>query len=104
MQLYVKFMFTLTLGLAGVGLVMKTVIETLFSDWDPVVDARRWWKNATHRHSGIESVRAEDILQELEGRRRGDAPRPPARAIDRRRQSLRDVAQAEERLSSPASV
>lgn len=104
MQLYVKFMFTLTLGLAGVGLVMKTVIETLFADWDPVLDARRWWKSASHRSSGINSIRAEDILQEIEGRRSGAVPRLPARAIDRRRESLRDVAQAEERLSSPAAV
>ena len=103
MELYVKFMFTLTVGLVGVGLVMKTVLETLLHDWDPVVDARRWWKSHAHRSSAIEHVRAEDILQEIEGRRQG-APKPAGRAIDRRRESLRDMDEAESRLSSPAAV
>jgi hypothetical protein len=104
MELYVKFMFTLTVGLVGVGLVMKTVLETLLSDWDPGVDLRRWWKAYSHRSSALEHVRAEDILQEIEGRRHGAVPRAPVLAIDRRRESLRDVNEAENRLSSPAAV
>ena len=104
MELYVKFMFTLTLGLVGVGLVMKTVLETLFSDWDPAQDMRRWWKSYSHRSSALDHVRAEDILQEIEGRRHGAVPRPPALSIDRRRESLRDVDEAENRLSSTAAV
>ena len=104
MELYVKFMFTLTVGLAGIGLVLMTVLETLLADWDPVVDLRRWWKGYAYRHSGIAHIIAEDILQEIEGRRDGAVPRAPVRSIDRRRESLRDVAQAEERLSSPAAV
>jgi len=103
MELYVKFMFTLTVGLAGVGLVMKTIFETLLYDWDPVVDMRRWWKVHSHKSSAVEHVRAEDILQEIEGRRQG-APRPAGRAIDRRRESLRDMDEAESRLSSTAAV
>ncbi|MDE2510037.1 MAG: hypothetical protein KGL74_02845 [Elusimicrobia bacterium] len=104
MELYVKFMFTLTLGLAGVGLVLKTILETILSDWDPVVDARRWWKSYSHRSSAVEHVRAEDILQEIEGRRAGGAPRPPLQPLELRRESLRDVEEAEQRLSSTASA
>ena len=104
MELYVKFMFTLTLGLAGVGLVLKTILETLLHDWDPAQDFRRWWKVYSHRSSALAHVRAEDILQEIEGRNKPSVPREPALAIDRRRESLRDVDEAENRLSSTAAV
>ncbi|MFI5362501.1 MAG: hypothetical protein ACHQ49_11070 [Elusimicrobiota bacterium] len=83
MELYSRFMFTLAVGLAGVGIVLVTLLETLFHEWNPVVDFRRWWRDVSHRHHGAGSVRAEDILSELEGRRKkGDiyAARPPARA------------------------
>jgi hypothetical protein len=102
MELYVKFMFTLTVGLVGVGLVMKTIFETILYDWDPAVDLRRWWKQHAHRSSAIEHVRAEDILQEIEGHRRGALQ--PSRPIDRRRETLRNVDEAETRVSSPAAV
>jgi hypothetical protein len=52
----------------------------------------------------LEHVRAEDILQEIEGRRKGLPAPAPARAIDRRRESLRDVDEAENRLTSTAAV
>jgi hypothetical protein len=104
MELYVRFMFTLTMGLAGVGLVLKTVFETILSDWDPVVDLRRWWKAYAHRSSALEHIRAEDILQEIERRRHGAVPRAPVLALDRRRESLRDVNEAENRSSSTAAV
>jgi hypothetical protein len=100
MELYAKFMFTLTVGLVGVGLVLMTILETLLLEWDPVVDAKGWWKSFSHRSSG--SVSAEDILSELEGRRRGQfAPRP---AIDRRREVLRDMREADDRVASPDIV
>jgi hypothetical protein len=105
MELYVKFMFTLTVGLAGVGLVLKTIFETVLYDWDPLVDARRWWRRYSHRASGIEHVSAEDILKEIEARRTGAAPRQaPAGSLDRRRESLRDMREAEARASSTATV
>jgi hypothetical protein len=106
MELYVRFMLTLTTGLAGVGLVLVTLFETLFRDWDPAVDLRRWWRHY-HRHQNTSSVRAEDILSELEGRRKSRelyATRPPARAIDRRRVDLLDMRAADKRVSSPEFV
>lgn len=100
MELYVKFMFTLTIGLVGLSLVLMTVLETLLADWDPVVDLRRWWRQYAHR-SGVESVRAEDILSELEGRGRAGTPRLPERTIDRRRAVLRQADEVERRLAAP---
>lgn len=101
-----RFMLTLTIGLVGVGVVLVTLFETLLRDWDPVVDLRRWWREVAHRHPGSQ-VRAEDILSELEGRRKGQyvyATRPPERAIDRRREVLRNMRQADQRVASPEYV
>jgi hypothetical protein len=106
MEMYMRFMLTLTIGLVGVGLVLMTLLETLLREWDPVVDLRRWWFELAHRHPGSQ-VRAEDILSELEGRRQGRyvyAARPPERAIDRRREVLRDMRAADQRVASPEYV
>jgi hypothetical protein len=105
MEMYVRFMVTLTIGLVGVGVVLMTLLETLLREWDPVLDLQRWWKDVSHRHPSAGSVSAEDILAELEGRRQNRyAARPPARAIDRRREVLRDMREADERVASPDFV
>lgn len=104
MELYVKFMFSLTLGLVGLSVVFVTLFETIFSDWDPSLEIGTWWHNYTHHRAGVETVLAEDILFELEGRRQGGSARPSARSIVRRREILRDVSEAERRLSSPQTV
>ncbi|UPT73086.1 MAG: hypothetical protein M0D55_14450 [Elusimicrobiota bacterium] len=82
MELYVKFMFTLAVGLVGVGMVLKTLLETLLHEWDAVREANLAWDSLFRaRHPYAESVRAEDILMELEGgsknhpRRDADVPR-----------------------------
>lgn len=105
MQLYVKFMFTLAAGLMGLGLVLTVVLETLLREWDAARDALRWLRGLTHGRRHVADVSAEDILLELEkGRVEGRYQRrAPARAIDRRREALRDMREAEERLSSPVS-
>ena len=82
MELYVKFMFTLAVGLTGVGMVTLTVVEALFSDWDPVVDIRRWWREYVHSRPNAGAVRAEDILSEIEGRRQGRYLRPSERVVE----------------------
>jgi hypothetical protein len=107
MEMYVRFMFTLTVGLAGVGLVLMTLLETLLKEWDPIVDLRRWWFEMAHRHPAADAVRAEDILSELEGRRKERyvyAARPPVREIDRRREVLREMQAADKRVASPEFV
>src|SRR5262245_31527017 len=105
MQMYVRFMFALGLGLVGVGIVMTTVMETLLREWDAARELSRWLRGLTHGRPHVADVRAEDILLELErGRAEGRYQRrAPARSIDRRREALRDMREAEERLSSPVS-
>ena len=101
-----KFMLTLAIGLAGVSLVLVTMLETALREWDPVTDFRHRWRELGRRRSA--AIGAEDILSKLEGRRRNNTfvydTRPPMRAIDRRREILRDMHAAEERVASPGFV
>lgn len=101
MELYVRFMFTLALGLAGLAFVLTTVLERLLHDWDPGRDLYRWWRYYIHsRH--VHAVRAEDILLEAEALRRGRyEPPAPATTLDRRREELRALSEAESRLAAP---
>lgn len=98
--MYVKFMFTLTVGLVGVGMVLKTLLETILHEWDAVHEIRSAWTALFRSRPYAESVRAEDILMELE--RDHAKKRMPERAIDRRREALREVREVEDRLSSPS--
>lgn len=100
MEMYVKFMFTLTVGLVGVGMVLKTLLETILHEWDAVAEARAGWHSMFRARPYADSVRAEDILMEIE--RDHVKRRQPERSIDRRREALRDLREAEDRLSSPS--
>lgn len=95
--MYIKFMFTLTVGLVGVGMVLKTLLETLLHEWDIVADARLGWDAMFNTRHHAE-VRAEDILMELE--RDHAKRRLPERAIDRRREALREEREAAARRSA----
>jgi len=103
MQLYIKFLFTVSFGLLGLGMVLTTLLETVLHDWDIPREVRRWWRHLNQSRSHAEGVRAEDILLEIENNRKEHRyeRRPPTRLIDRRREALREVREAEERLSSP---
>ena len=106
MQLYVKFIFTLSLGLLGLGMVLTTLLETVLRDWDAPRELRRWWRHVTHARAHASSVRAEDILLELEHAQKEHRyeRRLPAGSIDRRREEMRAIREAEERLASPSAV
>ena len=97
--MYVKFMFTLAVGLVGVGMVLKTLLETILHEWDAVREIRHAWNALFRARAYADSVRAEDILMEIE--RDHVKRRMPERSIDRRREALRDVQEAEVRLASP---
>lgn len=106
MQLYVKFMFTLGVGLVGVGIVLTTLLETLLREWDAARDISRFFRTLTQGRPHVADVSAEDILLELEKGRAAESRyqrRAPAKSIDRRREALRDIREAEQRLSSPVS-
>ena len=100
--MYIKFMFTLTVGLVGVGMVLKTLLETILHEWDAVGEIKAGWHSMFHSRPYADSVRAEDILMEIE--RDHMKHRMPQHELDRRREALRDIREAEDRLSSPAVV
>jgi hypothetical protein len=103
MELYGRFLITLTIGLAGFGVVMTTLFETLLRDWDPSRALRVWWRTLTHSRSHASSIRAEDILEQLQTQRR-DAYVSRVNTIDRRREALRGVSEAEARLAAPRAA
>lgn len=106
MQLYVKFVFTLSLGLVGLGLFMTTLLEVVLREWDAPREIRRWWRHLTHARAHASSVRAEDILLELEHAQKEHRyeRRLPAGSIDQRREDMRAIREAEERLAAPTAV
>ena len=94
MALYIRFMVALAVGLCGLAIVLKTVIDTLFTDWDAVADLRRWWR-ATKAKNLRASGRAEDLLLEIE---KAKTAAPTVRMLDDRREQLRQLASVERRL------
>jgi hypothetical protein len=83
-------------------MVLKTLLETLLHEWDAVAEARSAWNSMFHARHYSDSVRAEDILMEIEHDK--NKRLVPERSIDRRREALRDVREAEGRLAAPVSV
>ena len=106
MQLYIKFLFTLSLGLLGLGMVLTTLFETVLREWDAPLEIRRWWRQLAHGRAHAPSVSAEDLLLELEHGQKEHRyeRRMPVGSIDQRRQEMRAVREAEERLASPSAV
>lgn len=101
--MYVKFMFTLTVGLVGVGMVLVTLLETVLKEWDAVSEIQKGWHSLFHARPYADSVRAEDILMELQQNHNDYSKRRiPERSIDRRREALREVREVEDRLSHPS--
>ncbi|MBI4371271.1 MAG: hypothetical protein HY552_03120 [Elusimicrobia bacterium] len=101
-DLFVRFVITAALGLAGLGMVLTTLFDGVLADWDLPRDLRQWWRRFSLLPHPGGSVRAEDILLEIElSQREGRYQRPPAASLDRRREALRDLREAEVRLSEP---
>ncbi|NNN04899.1 MAG: hypothetical protein HKL90_03265 [Elusimicrobia bacterium] len=100
MALYVRFMLTLAVGLAGLGMVLTTIFETLLRDWDPSRDIRRWWRSFSSTRSLAAEIRAEDILQQLRTQRAV----PATGSLERRREVLRAVSDVESRLAAAPSA
>jgi hypothetical protein len=48
-MLYFRFIICLALGLLGLSLVLKTLIDVLFTDWDFFVEARQWVADLSSR-------------------------------------------------------
>lgn len=95
MELYLKFMGMLAFGLAGVGLVLKVLLETLFNEWDAFSDvyARSQAYLEGRRH--VHLIRPEDILLEAD---KNDEWGSSPRLVDVRREQLKQLDEIEARL------
>lgn len=49
-MMYLRFVTCLAVGLFGVSLVLMTVYDALFQDWDVVRDIRLWAQKVARKH------------------------------------------------------
>ena len=101
MELYARFILWLAVGLAGLGLVLKIVLDEFFGDWNAALELHGWARSSLtswmHRHEG----RTEDWLLDLEKAKTSTAN--SMRLIDQRREQLRELASVEQRLLPAAA-
>lgn len=100
MDLYLRFMASLALGLLGLGLVMKISIERLFSEWDAFADLKAFIIRLYHGHGFLTTMRTEDVLLEAE---KGKEQVVSTRLVDARRQELQEIDRVENQLAQPAA-
>lgn len=48
-MLFMRFIFCLAFGLFGLAVVLKTLIDVMFTDWDIFSEMKIWFKNASKR-------------------------------------------------------
>lgn len=97
MVLYVRFVISLAIGLLGLGLVLKIVMDQLLTDWDAAAAIREWWRGRAAAKD-IRAERTEDVLLEIE---KAKTTGVSMRLIDRRREQLNELASVEKRLQMP---
>lgn len=100
MEHYVKFMSSLAIGLMGVGLVLKVLLETIFNEWDAFNDVHARFQAYISGKHHVGLIRPEDILLEAENR---NASTTSTRLLDQRRHRLKELDDVETRLNLPAA-
>ncbi len=102
MDLYIKFMSTMAVGMLGAGLVLKVLLDELFLEWDAVAEAQTWFKTVSeHKGFFARLERAEDAMMEAEKSR---AVTVNTRLLDERRQQLNQLSAVEKRLGSNVKI
>lgn len=96
---YLRFVACLAIGLVGLSLVLKVVIETLFHDWDIVADLANFFRTYFSENRTLAHARTEDLMLEKEAVARAETA--DMAYIDVRRQQLKDLANVESRLKRP---
>lgn len=79
-MLYFRFAVCLGVGLFGLALVMSTIIDTLFTEWDAIADFKLWWASLSRKKTQF--VLIEDEM--------GGAPQLATRAVLARREMKRE--------------
>ena len=98
MEMYIKFMTWLTVGMFGLGMVLKVLMDELLNDYDAPAALGQWVRDVASNRSLMHHHRAEDMLMEME---KAKTTEGAVRRIDQRREQLRELASVERRLSAP---
>lgn len=59
-MLYLRFAFCLAVGLFGLALVLSTLFDVLFTDWDAITDLQRWLRSLTHKRTRFVLIEGSD--------------------------------------------
>jgi hypothetical protein len=95
METYSNFMMTLAMGLFGMSLILKVLLDGIFNEWDAVADINDLMKNGLHlKHTSTQ--RAEDVMLELEKAR---APSLSTNIYEQKRHMLAELSAVENRVS-----
>ncbi|MBI5631017.1 MAG: hypothetical protein HY921_09050 [Elusimicrobia bacterium] len=95
MEYYLRFVITLSIGLVGLGLVLKVLLDELFSDWDLFGELGDWLRG-TYQGRGLAHVeRTEDVMLEIE---KSKVIPLSTRMIEKRREQLEEIAAVERNL------
>ena len=101
MALYVKFMLTLAFGLAGLGLVMKILMDRVFVEGNFFAEIGEFIRSLTQRPTLVRLDRAEDILMLAEDTK----PRElTTRLIEQRRERLNELSEVETAVNRPRII
>jgi hypothetical protein len=102
MALYVRFMFSLTVGLFGLGLVLTIVFDELSGDWTAAraahAEVSAYFAERARRHDAV----AERARRELERAR--TTTDPAVRQLQQRREELNELASVERKLQAPRGI
>jgi hypothetical protein len=96
-----RFMVSMGFGLVGITVVLKVLIDQLFSDWDVVEDVKTVVKNVRRQGVFTGGGRAEDRLLDIEKSR---PKQLSTRLIDQKREQLRQIDKVESTLVHPIRV
>jgi hypothetical protein len=95
--MYIRFVTTLAFGLIGVGMVLKVLLEGIFSEWDAFNDiAQRVSIFVSGKGGLVTHVRAEDMLLEAEKK---NSYSLGSRLVDQKRRQMQELNVIENRLS-----
>ena len=102
MDLYIKFMSTLAVGLAGAGMVLKILLDELFIEWDAFSDLMGWFRSVSEHKGWLARLeRAEDAMLAAEKRKTITVN---TRMLDERREQLNQLSQVDKRLGANAKI
>ncbi|OGR82682.1 MAG: hypothetical protein A3J74_01685 [Elusimicrobia bacterium RIFCSPHIGHO2_02_FULL_57_9] len=66
MEAYFQFWVILAVGLTGLCMVLKVLLDKILHDWDVPADIAAFWKAAYADKNFLRLERAEDIMMEVE--------------------------------------